>query len=413
MTAASPFDDQEAGNTGSRKPPEKLEVVQTSPPSEKVVESCRIQDDNSVQLGTSNPLPRPPISYASPRSFVESVFRRFLSLWTRSFAISIACGQFLSICATSASVFTTELVGRGWILPNTQVFFAYSACFWVFTPYTIYRYGFRGWGNLLLRKGWKYFLLGLCDVEASFLYVKAFGYTDLLSCMLLDAWTIPVCLFLCRVFMGTRYHWTQILGVLVSVAGLGMLVASDFLTGKDGHAQRRAEGDGYMIAAAIYGLVRPSEHADVTLDVIRHEVVGQMGMWGMIVSGIQAAIIERQGIAAAPWDGKTGTPIPESGSPVASFVFTVQPYLFRVASSAYFNISLLTSDFYGLIFGERAFPKHYSPYWLYFPAFVVVVGGLVIYFWHATPEEQGPSDVHTPRFVRAIQGGSGKADGEV
>ena len=28
--------------------------------------------------------------------------------------------------------------------------------------------------------------------------------------------------------------------------------------------------------------------------------------------------------------------------------------------------------------------QHYSPYWLYFPAFVVVIVGLVIYFWHST-----------------------------
>jgi len=28
--------------------------------------------------------------------------------------------------------------------------------------------------------------------------------------------------------------------------------------------------------------------------------------------------------------------------------------------------------------------QRYSPYWLYFPAFAVVMSGLVIYFWHAT-----------------------------
>ena len=30
--------------------------------------------------------------------------------------------------------------------------------------------------------------------------------------------------------------------------------------------------------------------------------------------------------------------------------------------------------------------KHFSPYWLYFPAFVVVIIGLIVYFWHATRE---------------------------
>ena len=85
-------------------------------------------------------------------------------------------------------------------------------------------------------------------------------------------------------------------------------------------------------------------------------------------------------------------------------LYTVAPILYRMASSAYYNLSLLSSDFYGLLFGlflfvsspsphtlchiiSRADPcsagQHYSVYWLYFPAFVVVILGLIIYFWHA------------------------------
>jgi hypothetical protein len=32
-------------------------------------------------------------------------------------------------------------------------------------------------------------------------------------------------------------------------------------------------------------------------------------------------------------------------------LYTVAPLIYRTASSAYYNISLLTSDFYGLLFG--------------------------------------------------------------
>lgn len=32
------------------------------------------------------------------------------------------------------------------------------------------------------------FILAACDVEGNFLVVKAFQYTNLLSCMMLDAW---------------------------------------------------------------------------------------------------------------------------------------------------------------------------------------------------------------------------------
>lgn len=44
--------------------------------------------------------------------------------------------------------------------------------------------------------------------------------------------------------------------------------------------------------------------------------------------------------------------------------------------------------------------QHYKPYWLYFPSFVVVLVGLVIYFWTATPDEQGVIDPQRPKYVK-------------
>lgn len=41
--------------------------------------------------------------------------------------------------------------------------------------------------------------------------MKAYQYTTLLSCMLLDAWAIPVCLLFSWIYMRPKYHWTQIL----------------------------------------------------------------------------------------------------------------------------------------------------------------------------------------------------------
>jgi len=78
-------------------------------------------------------------------------------------------------------------------------------------------------------------------------------------------------------------------------------------------------------------------------------------------------------------------------------LYTVAPMLYRLASSAYFNLSLLSSDFYGLLFGLFLF--HYRPYWLYFPSFAVVILGLIVYFWHSTPEEQGKTDIRVPDYI--------------
>lgn len=64
----------------------------------------------------------------------------------------------------------------------------------------------------------------------------------------------------------------------------------------------------------------------------------------------------------------------------------------------------------GIRFTEPSF-QHYSPYWLYFPSFAVVLVGLVVYFWYAAPEDQGKVDPQAPAYVhrrgdtRATPGG--------
>ncbi|KAI6134614.1 solute carrier family 35 member SLC35F1/F2/F6 [Pisolithus thermaeus] len=341
---------------------------------------------------------RPPISLTSPSTFVRSVYVRFIALWTPSFVRSILYGQVLSIALTLVSVLTTELVDRNWVLPSTQVFFSYAFIFIVYTTYTVYKYGLKGWCKLLVHDGWKYLILTLGDFEAGYLYTKSFGYTDLMSCMLLDAWTIPVCMLVCWAAMHVRYHWTQILGVAICIGGLALLVTSDLLTGKNGSPTRSAEGDGFMLAAStLYGFVNAAEEFYVRRSPL-YEVLGQMGLWGMVASSVQALILERQKWKTSTWDGAIAGLL--VGNTISVFVmYTLQMMLFRVASSPYFNISLLTSDFYGLLFGLFLF--HYSPYWLYFVAFAIVISGLVIYFWHATPEEQGTTKVELPKYLQA------------
>jgi len=342
---------------------------------------------------------RPPIDYSSARAFGKSFVARWKSIWTKNFILAILAGQLVSLCITCTSVTTTELINRGWTLSTTQGFFLYFSLFIIYTPFTIYRYGFSGWGKMILKDGWKYFFLAFCDVEANYLVVLAYQYTDLLSAMLLDAWAIPVCLFLSWVYMRTKYHWTQLLGVTVCVLGLVLLVCSDKFSGtKDWKAINRAKGDGLMIAGAtLYGITNASEEFLVRKRPL-YEVVGQLGMWGFIINGVQATLLERKKMPHVPWNGGIiGLLVAFT---VAMFIlYTVAPLLYRLTSSAFFNLSLLSSDFYGLLFG--LFLYHYRPYWLYFISFVVIITGLITYFWHSTPEEQGILDPKPPVYVEA------------
>ncbi|KAJ6493675.1 DUF914-domain-containing protein [Mycena vitilis] len=324
---------------------------------------------------------RPPIDYTSASAFLGSSARRFKSLWTRRFTLSLLAGQLVSLCITCTNVTTTELVNRNWALPTTQTLFLYFSLFVVYTPYTMYRYGFTGWAKMVARDGWKYVILAACDVEGNFMVVKAYQYTDLLSCMLLDAWAIPVCMLFSYLYMRPKYHWTQILGVFICIAGLGLLVGSDELTQKDWVAAARGKGDAFMIAGAtLYGFTNATEEFFVRKRPL-YEVVGQLGMWGFLICGVQAAGLEHDGMKTATWNGAT-IGILVAYTAAMFILYTVAPLLYRMASSAYYNLSLLSSDWYGLIFGLGLY--HYSPYWLYFIAFALVLVGLVTYFWHST-----------------------------
>jgi len=102
----------------------------------------------------------------------------------------------------------------------------------------------------------------------------------------------------------------------------------------------------------------------------------------------------------APWNGPN-IGILFAFTAAMFILYTVAPLLYRLASSTYFNLSLLSSNFYGLLFG--LFLYHYSPFWLYFVSFAVVISGLITYFWHATPEGQGDVDPRAPEYIKRPQ----------
>jgi drug/metabolite transporter (DMT)-like permease len=72
-----------------------------------------------------------------------------------------------------------------------------------------------------------YALLGLIDVEANYLVVRAYQYTSITSVMLLDCFTIPCVLLLTRLILKTRYQARHFFGVTLCLSGLVLLVLSD------------------------------------------------------------------------------------------------------------------------------------------------------------------------------------------
>ncbi|EON68327.1 hypothetical protein W97_07585 [Coniosporium apollinis CBS 100218] len=306
----------------------------------------------------------------------------FRYIKTRDFWIVLVLGQILALCITSTNTFSALLAGKGTSIPAFQTLFNYILLNLVYTSITIYRYGLKGWMQLLYKDGWKYFILSFLDVEGNYFFVLGYRYTTILSAQLINFWAIVVVVAISLIFLKVRYHLTQYLGILVCCAGMGILLASDHITGSNGgEAANQLKGDLFiLLGATFYGLSNCFEEFLVSK---RHmyEVVGQIGFWGTIIIGVQAAIFDRGSFQTAVWDGQVGGYL-VGYTLILSLFYSLAPLVFRLASAAFFNISLLTGNFWGVVIGTEVFGL--SVHWMYPIAFVLIILGLFVYFMSET-----------------------------
>jgi len=305
------------------------------------------------------------------------LLKPFQFILTPHFWIIFIHGQILSMSIVSTNTLTTFLVESGNSMPAFQTLFNYAILALVFTPYTWYKYGFKKWFRILWRDSWKYFPFAFADVQGNYFVVKAYNYTNILSAALLDNFAIVVVIILSFVFLKVRYHWTKLLGVVVCIGGMALLVVSDLLTDKDYPAVNMVKGDLFvLLGAACYGISNTLEEFFVSKRPL-YEVVGMLGFWATIINGVQCAIFERNSIAEAQWSGKVGGYF--VGYTLSLLLlYTTAPILFRMSSAAFYNLSLVTSDFWSLLIGIRVFG--YYVFWLYPVGFVFTVLGMIVYY---------------------------------
>ncbi|KAJ1916291.1 hypothetical protein H4219_003859 [Mycoemilia scoparia] len=295
----------------------------------------------------------------------------------KKFVLIVLLGQLLSLCITSTTVLTNELAFNYNIsVPTTQSFLVYVLLALFYVPFTLIRLGPKAmWVNFKRRWYW-YIILAAVDVEGNFFVVKAYNYTSLLSCMLLDAWTLPVVVVLTFFLMKIRFHWSQYLGVIVCLVGLGLLIKSDMDSGKNNKAKDAVKGDIFMlIGATCYGVSNTLEEY-IVRQRPQYETIAWLGLFGTIINGVQLAILERNELKMIPWSGPVVGYI--LGFDFTMFLlYSLTPFLFRLSSAAFYNLSILTSDFYGLIFGIYLFGYKIFP--LYAGSYVIVIVGIIIY----------------------------------
>lgn len=223
-------------------------------------------------------------------------------------------------------------------------------------------------------------ILAFCDVEGNYFIVLAYRYTTILSAQLINFWAI-VMVVIVSLFLRVRYHWAQYVGILVCIGGMGILLASDHISGSSGADSKsrsdQIKGDLFALAGAtFYGLTNVAEEYLVSKRPM-YEVLGQLGLYATVIMGVQAAIFDRPSFATATWNNDVAGYL--IGYTLCLFIFySMAPILFRLASAAFFNISLLTSNFWGVVIGVKVFKL--VIHWMYPIAFVAIVFGQFIYY---------------------------------
>ena len=88
---------------------------------------------------------------------------RFLTTW--QFWGILILGQILSWCIVSTNTLTQYLTLVGANIPAFQTVFNYALLALVYTPWTLYKYGIKKWIRMVIKDGWKYFVLAFIDVQ--------------------------------------------------------------------------------------------------------------------------------------------------------------------------------------------------------------------------------------------------------
>ncbi|KAI0376098.1 DUF914-domain-containing protein [Hypomontagnella monticulosa] len=299
-------------------------------------------------------------------------------LTTADFWIVLLLGQLLALCITATNTFSTFLVNFGTSIPAFQTVFMYILLSLIYLTYTLYVYGPKKYGKILLKDGWKYFILSFLDVEGNYFTVLAYRYTNILSAQLINFWAIVCVVIISFFLLRVRYKIFQIIGILICCGGMGILLASDHIQGiNGGDGENMLKGDLFaLLGATCYGLANVFEEWYVSKRPM-YEVLSFMGLFGMIINGVQAAIFDRESFQQATWNNEVAGYL-VGYTLVLAFFYSVVPFIFRIASAAFYNISLLTANFWGTIIGIHVFG--YAIHFLYPIAFVCIILGLTVYF---------------------------------
>jgi len=292
--------------------------------------------------------------------------------------VSFVLGQIISVLITGTGAFSSFLVADGIDIPVTQSSLNYILLF-LHLPWV---------ARLIRRDGlaapmWRYALWAACDVEANFLVVWAYQYTSIASVMLLDCFAIPCSMMVSCIILGAQYTRGHMVASLICMAGLLLTVTSDIVSGKVGSSPKGPVWFGDLLVicgAALYGISNVLQEWTLKGSGRRVESLGMLGFWGTLISCLQAALLERSALAEVAWSVEKLLLLLGFQLCLFGMYVLTSAFLMR-ADAALFNLSLLTSDLYSVLFSWKV--QHGTVTWMYSAAFITTLSGLVLY--HTQP----------------------------
>ncbi|EER02131.1 conserved hypothetical protein [Perkinsus marinus ATCC 50983] len=328
-------------------------------------------------------------------------------------AWAILEGQIISLCVFGTGAFSTVLASDyNFNAPAFQSMFIY-----VFLSF--YIFACKPWKNGLTLPWWFYLVFACIDVNANYLAVWAYQFTNITSAQLLNCFTIPCAMILSMIFLKAKYNWIHIGAVIISLSGMGLTVWLDYKRNPDNLASPgdALVGDLLVLAGAtLYAcgnvfqeyMVKRLRSSKMEREVVDEDVkrkrcidpflasaefLGMIGLFGILVSLIHVVSHERHQIAAIYWaDGITV-------GYLTGYVFclvtmyTLTAHFLTLFDAAVMNLSLLTTHIYAAVFDffrEGSFRLSHA---LYALSFGLALGGLVLYHVGPPPTQRRGKEV--------------------
>eukprot|EP01038_Epipyxis_sp_PR26KG_P006521 gene6521-8962_t len=232
-----------------------------------------------------------------------------------------------------------------------------------------------------------YIFAAIIDVEANFMIILAYNYTSISSVMLLDCFTIPTAMILSYLFMGYRYTYKHLIGTGLSLAGLFCIILNDIMTGEQQKSKNAVLGDLLCLTgSSLYAVSNVLQEY-----LLKHysidEFIGYLGFFGSILSFCQSAIIELPRIKRTTFTTEIVLNIGGFVSCLFCMYVATSMFLKSSGDAIVYNLSLLTSDVYAVIFVYLF--EGYLVSWLYGIAFILVLIGLIVYHTEKPPSSLG------------------------